>query len=154
MTVLVVVCAVLLLVGGSLALVRAERGPSTLDRTVALDVLVTALVGAFALYAALARRADVVPILVVLSLVGFVGSVTIARFAAVEPAGEGRVLSREEAAELAAQEARLAEDDDLTGEHEQTGGVPREEARQVAESSVERPEPFDEHGGAAEGEVR
>ena len=39
-----------------------------------------------------------VPVLVVLSLVGFVGSVTIARFASVEPEGEGRVRTREEVA--------------------------------------------------------
>ena len=36
--------------------------------------------------------------LVALSLVGFVGSVTIARFASKEPPGEGRVRTREEIA--------------------------------------------------------
>lgn len=105
MSVVVWVCAVLIAAGAALAIVRAERGPSMLDRTIALDVVLTALIAAVALYAAVERRADVVPVLVVLSLVGFVGSVSIARFAAVEPEGEGRVLTREEAAEQEAERA-------------------------------------------------
>ncbi|MBE1877769.1 monovalent cation/H+ antiporter complex subunit F [Myceligenerans pegani] len=75
----------LLAVGALFALVRMERGPSMLDRTVAFDVLTTTLVGAVAVEAALSRRIESVPILVVLSMVGFIGSVTIARFASVEP---------------------------------------------------------------------
>lgn len=77
----------LLAVGAVLAVVRMERGPTMLDRTVAFDVVATTLVGAIAVEAALSRRVESVPILVVLSMVGFVGSVTIARFASVEPAG-------------------------------------------------------------------
>jgi multicomponent Na+:H+ antiporter subunit F len=84
-----VVATVLLAVGALLAVVRMERGPSMLDRTVAFDVLTTALVGAIAVEAALSRRTESVPILVVLSMVGFIGSVTIARFAAVEPPKRG-----------------------------------------------------------------
>lgn len=119
MIVAVVVCGVLIGTGALLAIVRAERGPSMLDRTVALDIVVTCLVAAVALYAALERRADVVPILVVLSLVGFVGSVTIARFAAVEPEDAGRLRTREEveaeeaerlAAELALIDEPLADE--------------------------------------------
>ena len=79
MTVVIVVCGLLLTICGVCAVVRAERGPSMLDRTVALDIVVTTLTAAGALFAAVERRTDIVPILVVLSLVGFVGSVTIAR---------------------------------------------------------------------------
>lgn len=75
---------VLLAVGAILAVVRMERGPSMLDRTVAFDVLTTTLVGAIVIEAALSRRVESVPILVVLSMVGFIGSVAIARFAARE----------------------------------------------------------------------
>lgn len=127
MNVVVVICAVLLGVSALLALWRVERGPSMLDRTIAVDVLTSLLVASIATYAAWTRRADLVPVLLALSLVGFLTSVTIARFAAVEPEGEGRVLSREEAAALEA--ARRAE-----------------EARELS---------FDEehHGGPAEGEV-
>lgn len=127
MSVVVWVCAVLIAVGAALAIVRAERGPSMLDRTIALDVVLTALIAAVALYAAAERRADVVPVLVVLSLVGFVGSVSIARFAAVEPEGEGRVLTREEAAEQEAEqeaERAAAELAEAGLWEEQTGDVP------------------------------
>lgn len=109
MTAVVVVCAVLLTAGAAMALVRAERGPSMLDRTVALDIIVTVVVAAVALYASVERRTDVVPILVVLSLVGFVGSVTISRFASVEPEGEGRVRTREEIAQEEAERIRAEE---------------------------------------------
>lgn len=104
MTVVAVVCGALLAGAAILALVRAERGPSMLDRTIALDVFVTAIVGAIVLEAAFSGRTDTLPLLVVLSLVAFVGSVTIARFAAVEPEGEGRVRTVEE---IAAEEAAL-----------------------------------------------
>lgn len=127
-----VVATTLLAVGALLAVVRIERGPTMLDRTVAFDVLTTALVGAIAVEAAISRRTESVPILVVLSLVGFIGSVTIARFAAVEPEGEGRVRTREE---IAAEEAARA-----AAEQEALG---------------EQPEDKEElHGGQAEGEVR
>ena len=89
-----VVATALLAVGALLAVVRIERGPTMLDRTVAFDVLTTALVGAIAVEAAISRRTESVPILVVLSLVGFIGSVTIARFAAVEPDKNGSATQR------------------------------------------------------------
>ena len=107
MTAVVVVCAVLLAAAGILAVVRTERGPSMLDRTVSLEVLTTTLVAFVGLEAAWSRRTDTIPVLVALALVGFVGSVTIARFASREPPGEGRVRTLEEIArdEAAAQEA-------------------------------------------------
>ncbi len=140
MTVVVIVCAVLLTVGGALAVLRAERGPTMLDRTVALDIVVTVLVAAVALYAAVERRTDVVPILVVLSLVGFVGSVTIARFAAAEPRGEGRVRSREE---IALEELeRIRREDEA-------------ENRRRARIARDAPSDHDDdHGGQSAGEVR
>lgn len=136
MIVVVWVCGILVTVGAVLAIVRAEKGPSMLDRTVALDIVVTAMIVAVAVYGAVERRTDVVPVLVVLSLVGFVGSVTIARFAAVEPEGEGRVRTREEIA--AAEAERMHAEDEAEGTR-RTG----------------RREGYDEHhGGGAEGEVR
>lgn len=110
--VVVLVCGVMLTLGALFAIVRAEKGPSMLDRTVALDIVVTTIVAGVALYAAYFRRADVVPLLVVLSLVGFVGSVTIARFAAVEPEGEGRVRTREEVAAEKAERLRLEQEEE------------------------------------------
>jgi len=113
-TVVVWISGVLVLAGGLMAVVRAEIGPSILDRSVALDVVVTTLVAAVALYAAVERRADVVPVLVALSVVGFVGSVTVARFVSAEQPGEGRVLSRwEMALAQAVQRAREWATDDM-----------------------------------------
>ncbi|MCG2799633.1 MAG: monovalent cation/H+ antiporter complex subunit F [Cellulomonas sp.] len=144
MIVVVWVCAVLILTGAALAIVRAERGPSMLDRTIALDVVLTTLIAAVALYAAAERRADVVPVLVVLSLVGFVGSVTIARFAAVEPEGEGRVLTRAEAAAQAA-ELEAAEQDRLDA-----AGAPTD----LPSTGTTLAPPDDETGGPSPQEVR
>lgn len=98
MRVVVLVSAAMLLVGVVLVVRRVELGPSVLDRVVALDVLVSTLLAGFALYAAWTDRTDLLPIMVVLSLVGFVGAVTVARFVAVESEDEGRILTREEAA--------------------------------------------------------
>jgi len=128
--VVVIGCAVLLAAAASLAIVRAERGPSMLDRTIALDVFTTTLVGAIALEAALSRRTDTIPILVVLSLVGFVGSVTIARFASVEPEDEGRIRTAEEvAAEDAARREAEEADRDAAVDPEHHGAAPEGEVR-------------------------
>lgn len=135
--VLITVCAAMLVVGGGLAVVRAVRGPTMLDRTIALDIVTSCLIGGIAVEAAWSRRIDTVPILAVLALVGFIGSVTIARFAAVEPEGEGRVLSREEAAALEA-ERIAAEQMDEERMDEERSGRRRDE----------------EHGGSARGEVK
>lgn len=82
MNVVGIICAVLLAVSGALCLVRVVRGPSMLDRTVATDVFVAAIFGAVGVHAAVGRYSSTVSILLVLSLVGFLGSVSIARFAA------------------------------------------------------------------------
>ncbi len=96
----VIVCAVLLVAAAVLVVRRLEAGPSVLDRVVALDVLVSTLLAAFVLYAAWTRRMDVLAIMVVLALVGFVGAVTVARFVAAESEEEARILTPREVAEL------------------------------------------------------
>lgn len=82
MNVVGILCAGMLAVSGALCLVRVVRGPSMLDRTVATDVLVAAIVGAVGVHAAVGRYSSTVSVLLALSLVGFLGSVSIARFAA------------------------------------------------------------------------
>ena len=86
----------ILLAAVLIALVRMEAGPSMLDRIVTLDVIVAALIGTVALWSAATGRVDLIPLLTVLAIVGFVASVTLARFVASEPEDEGRILSREE----------------------------------------------------------
>ncbi|MDG4802231.1 monovalent cation/H+ antiporter complex subunit F [Micromonospora sp. WMMD980] len=82
MTVLLaVVLTVLLSATALLALLRIYRGPSLLDRVVGADLLLSAMLGAVGAEAALNRHATTLPVLVVLSLLGFVGSVSLVRFA-------------------------------------------------------------------------
>lgn len=95
-TVVVAISAAMLFIGAVCALFRIERGPSMLDRSIALDVLTATLVAVIALEAAWNLRTDTLPILVVLSMVGFVGSVTISRFAATESDDARRIKTREE----------------------------------------------------------
>lgn len=83
-TLLTVTVTVLLTVTAACALARMVRGPSLLDRVVATDVLLSTMIGAVGAEAAINRHATTLPILVVLSLLGFVGSVAIVRFAVQE----------------------------------------------------------------------
>lgn len=82
MTTVGLICLVLMAITGALCLVRIVRGPATLDRTVAADVFVSAMAGAIGIEAAIGRHTTTLPILVALAFVGFLGSVSIARFAA------------------------------------------------------------------------
>ena len=80
MIVVGITVSVLLFAGLSCVLVRLVRGPTTLDRIVAVDVLLAVMVCAIAAEAAYTRDATSLPILVVLSILGFIGSVSVARF--------------------------------------------------------------------------
>ncbi|GIJ20236.1 membrane protein [Micromonospora lutea] len=80
-TFLVITLTSLLSMTALLALVRLYRGPSLLDRVVAADMLLATMVGAVGAEAAVNRHATTLPVLVVLGLLGFVGSVSLARFA-------------------------------------------------------------------------
>ena len=76
-----VTVTVLLAAATVLVLTRLVRGPSTLDRIVAVDVLLAIVVSAIAAEAAYTRDATSLPILVGLSILGFIGSVSVGRFA-------------------------------------------------------------------------
>lgn len=77
---LVVATTAILGVAALLITLRIVRGPSVLDRAVATEVLISILICALALVTATTRQPGTLPILVSLSLVGFVGSVSVARF--------------------------------------------------------------------------
>ena len=66
----------------ALTVARMSRGPSSLDRVVAADVLVAVVIAALALEAIVNDHATTLPVMLVLSLLGFAGSVSIARFVA------------------------------------------------------------------------
>lgn len=95
-TIVVGVIVVVLGAAGLLATVRIIRGPSVLDRAVASEVLVATLVCALGLEAATARHTTTLPILVSLSLIGFIASVAVARFVARDPEGPGATEAAEE----------------------------------------------------------
>ncbi len=77
----VAVTGALLSVAAVLATIRIVRGPTMPDRAVALDTLVAIFIAGLGAEAALNRHASTLPVLVVLSLVGVVGSVSVARYA-------------------------------------------------------------------------
>ncbi|CCG01460.1 monovalent cation/H+ antiporter complex subunit F [Blastococcus saxobsidens] len=98
--------------GALLALVRLGRGPSLLDRVVATDTLLVIIAAGLAVHAALERDPTVVPVLVVVSLLAFVGSVSVARYIGgmlLSSADDGQDVGLPEAAEETA--ARTAEAD-------------------------------------------
>lgn len=80
MNVVLVVCVCILGTSALLLITRMALGPTMLDRAVALDALVAVVICGLALEAAVHRHTTTLPILVVLSVLGFVGSVSIARF--------------------------------------------------------------------------
>jgi multicomponent Na+:H+ antiporter subunit F len=78
----IVFTAVVVMLGAAAAItvLRVLLGPSVLDRVVALDMLLAVVLCALATFAAITLDSSSVPVLVVVTLLGFVGSVSIARF--------------------------------------------------------------------------
>ncbi len=67
-------------VAGLLCTARLIRGPSLADRIVALDALLVVIVSGIAVAAARTRDGTFLDVLVVAALLGFVGTVNVARF--------------------------------------------------------------------------
>ena len=82
MNVLWIIIAVLLGVAALLGTVRLLLGPSILDRALSVDALLALAVTGLGAFAAFNRDPTVLPTLLVLSLLGFVGSVGVATFVA------------------------------------------------------------------------
>jgi multicomponent Na+:H+ antiporter subunit F len=79
-TVVVAACFAGLTAAALLVLVRLVLGPSVPDRIVALDTLLQVVVAGIAVAAAATGEGDFLAVLVAVSLLGFLGSVTVARF--------------------------------------------------------------------------
>lgn len=79
-TAIMVVSLVVLGLAALLITLRLLRGPSALDRLVALDVVVAEFICGLAVYAAITQDSSLVPVIVAISLVGFLGSTTVGRF--------------------------------------------------------------------------
>ncbi|WP_103383611.1 monovalent cation/H+ antiporter complex subunit F [Pseudonocardia dioxanivorans] len=79
MTVVFTLTLAMLAAAGLLTTLRLLRGPTTLDRITALDVLVVVIVCGGAVYVAVNRDSSNIPLLAAVALIGFVGSATAAR---------------------------------------------------------------------------
>ncbi|MFJ6028126.1 monovalent cation/H+ antiporter complex subunit F [Pseudarthrobacter sp. NPDC092424] len=80
-SVLAVTAVILALAAGG-AILRIARGPSLLDRVLATDVLLAVLGAALCIDMAVNRHLNNLMLVVAISIIGFVGSVTVARFVA------------------------------------------------------------------------
>lgn len=79
MNIVAVIALTLLAVAALLMTVRFVRGPGALDRITAVDGLVTQIVAGAATAAAVYGYTSVLPVLLVLALLGFSGSVAAGR---------------------------------------------------------------------------
>ena len=82
MELVLAVTAVVLSLAAAGAIVRIARGPSLLDRVLAADVLLAILGAALYIDMAVNRHLNNLMLLVAVSVIGFIGSVTVARFVA------------------------------------------------------------------------
>lgn len=80
MTVLYWASVIMLTLAALVTLVRMILGPTVLDRALAGDLLVSVVVCALGVEAVVARHSTTLPILITVSLLGFVGTVATARF--------------------------------------------------------------------------
>jgi multicomponent Na+:H+ antiporter subunit F len=79
MMVTVLIAGCLFAVGAAFAAVRLVIGPTQIDRAVALDVLLAIVVGVLVLLAAAVPSSIMLVIAVVVSLLGFLGSASLAK---------------------------------------------------------------------------
>lgn len=82
MSIVVIIVAAILSVAAAGTIYRIAAGPSLLDRVIAADVLLAIFGAALATEMAMNRHTDNLALLVVLTVIGFIGSVTVARFVA------------------------------------------------------------------------
>ncbi|WP_461171077.1 monovalent cation/H+ antiporter complex subunit F [Arthrobacter sp. Z1-15] len=80
MTVFVVLVSIMLSASAAGAIFRIARGPSILDRVLAADVLLAIVGAALATDMIVNKNLNFLALLVSVSLIGFIGSVTVARF--------------------------------------------------------------------------
>lgn len=81
MTVVTSICLAMLVLSATVCIARVIRpGSSLADRIVALDSLLIVIVGGLAVYTARIDDGVFLGVLVVVSLLGFLGTVTVARY--------------------------------------------------------------------------
>ncbi|MBW0275717.1 cation:proton antiporter [Nocardia sp. MH4] len=80
MTVVAVLAGILLTAAAVITSYRVLAGPSTLDRVVGIDSLMAIAACGLAVWAAYSDDTTVIPAIVALALVGFLGSAAVTRF--------------------------------------------------------------------------
>lgn len=80
MQIALIVVSIILSLAAAGAIYRMMKGPSLLDRVLAADVLLAIFAAALATDMAVNRHLENLMLMVALSVVGFIGSVTVARF--------------------------------------------------------------------------
>ena len=80
MTVMLTISGTLLLAAALLITSGMVAGPNSLDRLVAVDALLALGICGIAVWAVYTRDTTVLPATAALALVGFIGSVSVARF--------------------------------------------------------------------------
>ena len=174
---LVIAGSVLLAASVVIALFRIVRGPSILDRMIGTDVVLASIMCGLGGYMALSDRTDLLPVLIVLAMLGFVGSVSVSRYVSksdsMTPGAEAGALSEfsssdwhmprdaeeqnPEATGVGATEggeAKGAEAADRTRPHDQSASTPTPPAQPSDEVTEIADAAYDAHadtGGEGEG---
>lgn len=79
-TIVLAVCLIMLAGAAAGVLHRLVKGPALLDRVLSSDVLLSVVVSAIALEMVWSDHTDYMIVIVTVSLLGFIGSVSVARF--------------------------------------------------------------------------
>jgi multicomponent Na+:H+ antiporter subunit F len=82
-TVLIAVIAVIFAVAALLAIIRMIKGPSILDRAIASDVLLSEVLCILGAEAVINQHMYTLPIMLMISATGILGTVAVARFVAL-----------------------------------------------------------------------
>ena len=80
MIVVLAISGVLLIAAAVITTYRLLAGPGTLDRLVAMDTILAVAMCGLAVWSVYSLDTNIVPAIVALSLISFVGSVSVARF--------------------------------------------------------------------------
>lgn len=81
MTVVVVLAGAMLSIAAVVGLIRMVIGPTMLNRVMAMEILVAVVIAGLALEAAYNQHSATLPIMLALAMVGFMGAVSVARYA-------------------------------------------------------------------------
>ncbi len=95
MTIVIGSAVAMLFIAACLVLWRMVQGPTALDRIVAGDVVVAIVIASVGLYSVIADNTTGLPILLVLSLVGFSAAVAVARLIASPSTVRRRFVRRQ-----------------------------------------------------------